>query len=78
MTDLSIRSIVLASQSASRKAMLTAAGVAFEAVGVDLDERRLEAEMEEADPAEVAQALAAAKAVAVTDERRVMGGVLRT
>ncbi|MBL4859056.1 MAG: Maf family protein [Erythrobacter sp.] len=73
MTDLSIRSIVLASQSASRKAMLTAAGVAFEAVGADLDERRLEAEMEEADPAEVAQALAAAKAVAVSDERLVLG-----
>ena len=38
-----------------------------------MDERRLEAEMEEADPAEVAQALAAAKAVAVTDERLVLG-----
>lgn len=73
MTDLSIRSIVLASQSASRKAMLTAAGVAFEAVGADLDERRLEAEMEGADPAEVAQALAAAKAVAVSNERLVLG-----
>lgn len=73
MTGLSIRSIVLASNSASRKAMLGAAGVDFEAIGADVDERGLEAEMEDADPAEVAQALAAAKAVAVQDERLVLG-----
>lgn len=73
MTGLPIRSIVLASNSASRKAMLGAAGVDFEAIGADVDERGLEAEMEDADPAEVAQALAAAKAVAVRDERLVLG-----
>jgi septum formation protein len=73
MTDLSVRSIVLASNSASRKAMLGAAGVDFEAIGADVDERGLEAEMEDADPAEVAQALAAAKAAAVQDERLVLG-----
>lgn len=73
MTDLSVCSIVLASNSASRKAMLGAAGVDFEAIGADVDERGLEAEMEDADPAEVAQALAAAKAVAVQDERLVLG-----
>lgn len=73
MTDLSVCSIVLASNSASRKAMLGAAGVDFEPISADVDERGLEAEMEGADPAEVAQALAAAKAVAVQDERLVLG-----
>lgn len=58
--------IVLASQSASRQAMLTAAGVAFEARPAQLDERALEAEMAGADPAEVALALARAKALAVS------------
>ena len=43
MTGLSIRSIVLASNSASRKAMLGAAGVDFEAIGADVDERGGEA-----------------------------------
>jgi septum formation protein len=58
--------IVLASKSASRRAMLQAAGVAFEVRAADIDERALEAAMEEAEPEEVAQALAAAKAVAVS------------
>ena len=66
MTSLAGTGIVLASNSASRKAMLDAAGIAFEAVGADVDERALEAEMEDAEPAEVAQALAAAKAAAVS------------
>ena len=61
--------IVLASQSASRKAMLAAAGVAFEASPADLDERAIEAGMNGASPGEVAQALAAAKAVAVSRAR---------
>ena len=73
MTGLSRDTIVLASNSASRKAMLEAAGVAFEAIGADVDERALEAEMDGADPAEVAQALAAAKAAAISDERLVLG-----
>ena len=58
--------LILASNSASRRAMLKAAGIAFEAQGADIDERALEADMAGADPAEVAQALAAAKAVAVS------------
>lgn len=58
--------IVLASTSASRKAMLEAAGIAFEAVAAAVDERALEAEMGEAEPAEIAQALAAAKAAEVS------------
>ena len=58
--------IVLASNSASRKAMLEAAGIAFTARGADIDERALENEMDGAEPAEIAQALAAAKAAAVS------------
>lgn len=59
-------SVILASHSASRKAMLAAAGVVFEAVPAAVDERALEAEMAGADPAEIAQALAAAKAAEVS------------
>ena len=73
MSALAGSGIVLASNSASRKAMLEAAGVAFEARPTDVDERALEAEMEGAEPAEVAQALAAAKAAAVPDARIVLG-----
>ena len=58
--------IVLASNSASRKAMLEDAGIAFTARGADIDERALENEMDGAEPAEIAQALAAAKAAAVS------------
>lgn len=58
--------LILASRSASRRAMLEAAGVPFEARAAEIDERALEAEMAEADPGEIAQALAAAKAVAVS------------
>lgn len=65
MMSLAGTGIVLASNSASRKAMLEAAGVAFEAVPAAIDERALEAEMSDCDPAEVAQALAAAKAADV-------------
>lgn len=61
--------IVLASKSASRQAMLTSAGVAFEAVPADLDERALEAELEDALPPDVAEKLAAAKALGVSSLR---------
>lgn len=73
MSVLSGGGVVLASNSASRKAMLEAAGVAFEARSADVDERALEAEMDGAEPAEVAQALAAAKAAAIADQRIVLG-----
>lgn len=66
MTTLAGSGILLASNSASRKAMLEAAGIGFTAQGADADERALEAEMEGAEPAEIAQALAAAKAAAVS------------
>ncbi len=69
--------IVLASQSASRRAMLEAAGVAFEAVPATLDERALEAGLQGARADQVALALAEAKALAVAeavqDERLVLG-----
>ena len=73
MTRIAGSGIVLASNSASRKAMLEAAGVAFTAQAPDVDERALEAEMDGAEPAEIAQALAAAKAAAVTADGLVLG-----
>ncbi len=57
--------IVLASNSASRKAMLHAAGVTFEAIPASIDERALEAGLGDAAPEQVALALAEAKALAV-------------
>ncbi len=67
---------VLASQSASRKAMLAAAGLRFEPVAADIDERAIEREMQDAPADEVAQALATAKAMAVSvqhPDRLVLG-----
>lgn len=69
MSELAHNPLVLASNSASRKAMLAAAGVAFEAQAADVDERAIEGEMNGAEPAEVAQALAAAKAAKVSAAR---------
>ncbi|QZH76178.1 MAG: Maf family protein [Erythrobacter sp.] len=57
--------IVLASKSASRRTMLTAAGVDFTVVPAALDERALEAELGAVPPAHVALALAEAKALSV-------------
>ena len=73
MSGIAGSGLVLASNSASRKAMLEAAGIAFEARSADVDERALEAEMEDADPAEIAQALAAAKAAALETKGLVLG-----
>ncbi len=60
--------LVLASGSASRKAMLEAAGVGFEIVRTALDERALEAGLGEADPMKICVALSEAKAAAVSGE----------
>lgn len=60
--------IVLASQSGSRKAMLDAVGVAFEARPAHLDERALERALGDAPPERIACALAEAKALAVSRE----------
>ena len=60
--------ITLASKSASRRAMLEAAGVAFESRAADLDERAIEAGLRGARPDQIALALAEAKALAVQAE----------
>ena len=61
--------IVLASQSASRKAMLEAVSLPFEACPAHVDERGLEAGMAGEPPQAVAQALAVEKALAVSRQR---------
>lgn len=57
--------LILASKSASRRAMLDAAGVAYESIPADIDERAVEASLAGAAPGEIAEALAVAKAAAV-------------
>lgn len=57
--------IILASKSASRRTMLGAAGVEFEVRPAAIDERAVEAELGEANPATVALSLAEAKALSV-------------
>jgi septum formation protein len=57
--------IVLASKSASRRAMLEAAGVDFETRPAGIDERALEARMGRLEPGQVALGLAEAKALSV-------------
>lgn len=66
--------IVLASKSASRRAMLEAAGVAFRCVPAHVDERRIEAGLEGADPSTIAIALAKAKCEAVGGEGNLVLG----
>ena len=61
--------LVLASQSSSRKAMLTAAGVEFSAVPAAVDERALEASLAGNAPEAIALALAEAKALAASAGR---------
>lgn len=57
--------LILASRSASRRAMLDAAGVGYSSVPADLDERAIEQALEGAQPGEVAEALSVAKAAEV-------------
>lgn len=69
--------LILASQSASRKAMLEAAGVSFETRSTDVDEGEIKRELIGVPPREVALILAEAKALAVsvaTPGRLVLGG----
>lgn len=69
--------LILASQSASRKMMLEAAGVPFEARGSDVDEHAIKRELLGVPGCEVAQVLAEAKALAVSAAmpgRLVLGG----
>ena len=58
--------LILASQSASRKAMLESAAVPFEARHSDVDEGAIKRELVAVAPAEVAMILAEAKAMAVS------------
>ncbi len=62
--------IVLASQSASRRAMLEAAGVEFTACPADIDERAIEESQAGKPPAVIALLLAEQKAFAVSCEQR--------
>lgn len=57
--------IVLASKSASRRAMLEAAGVEFTCAPANLDERELESALGDVPPGNIALALAQAKALSV-------------
>jgi septum formation protein len=65
--------IVLASKSASRRAMLEAAGVAFEVTPAEIDERGVELAAGGAGAAEIARLLAEAKALAVEAQATVLG-----
>lgn len=67
--------ITLASKSAARMQVLTAAGVTFEAVGAGVDESILKNELlaKGAGPREIAEALAEQKALAVTRAGLVIG-----
>lgn len=58
--------LILASQSRARRAVLAGAGIAFDAVPAELDERAVEAESGLSAPGEVAECLARAKARAVS------------
>ena len=58
--------LILASQSASRRAMLDAAGVAYEAMPARVDEAAVKAALAGAKPRELADALAELKAVKVS------------
>lgn len=65
------RPLVLASTSAARRALLTGAGLAFEATAPEVDEAAVKARVqgEGGDPRRVAEVLAAAKAQAVSARR---------
>lgn len=62
--------LILASKSASRRAMLDAAGVAYKSIPADIDERAVEAGLAGAAPPDVAEALSVAKAAAVATLHR--------
>ncbi|MDT0506508.1 nucleoside triphosphate pyrophosphatase [Novosphingobium sp. MMS21-SN21R] len=69
--------LILASQSASRKMMLEAAGVPFEARSGDVDEGAIKRELIGVPPADIAMILAEAKALAISvaaPGRLVLGG----
>ena len=63
---LADRPLVLASKSASRRALLQGAGIPIEVLAADIDERSIESRAGLADPGAVAALLAREKAVAVS------------
>lgn len=60
--------LVLASKSASRRAMLDAAGIAYRAVPAAIDERAVEAGFTSSQPKHIVTDLSVAKAMAVAQE----------
>jgi septum formation protein len=72
--------LILASQSKSRQALLKAAGVPFEAIPADIDERGIQAASGLKNPAAIAALLAKSKAlqVAASHEGRVVVGADQT
>ena len=65
---MSAPELILASKSSSRRAMLDAAGVAYEAIPADIDERSIEEGLVGASPPEIAEALSVAKAAALASQ----------
>jgi septum formation protein len=61
--------LILASQSRARQALLSNAGIDFEAVAADLDERALQQASGLSAPGEIAALLARAKALAVSSHQ---------
>lgn len=61
--------LILASKSASRRAMLDAANVSYEAIPANIDERAVESSLKEVGAPEIAEALAVAKAAELAQER---------
>jgi septum formation protein len=62
--------LILASSSMARRALLANAGVSFDVVPADIDERAAERPLADAPPEDVAQALAMVKAATVSERRR--------
>lgn len=62
--------LVLASKSASRRALLQGAGIPIEVLAADIDERGVEVKAGLADPGAVAALLAREKAIAVSGQHR--------
>ena len=68
--------LILASKSQSRRAMLDAAGIAYDSIPAEIDERAIEAGLNGCSAGELAEALSVAKAHAVSVnnmERLVLG-----
>lgn len=68
--------LILASKSQSRRAMLDAAGVAYQSMPADIDEREIEASLNGCSASELTEALSVAKAHAVSvqmPEKLVLG-----